>query len=177
MARDTTEKQHDEAVRVLRAEYYSGVRVIVDDAMEEIKRGGIESREGLDEYLWQSIDGSYWVIYTHANFQVIFVSDNHDAYMEDYGEPPVEGGDIKWAALAFAAMRRDVDQLVGAHDEEIEELLNPEEEEEDEDLDEAPRPREAPRATAPRRRRPPPQRRQAKAPRKKAPRKAPRRRR
>jgi hypothetical protein len=76
MARDITEQQHDEAVRVLRAEYYSAVRGIVEEALEELGRGNITGREGLDEWLWQSIDGSYWVIYTHANFQVIFVSDN-----------------------------------------------------------------------------------------------------
>jgi len=176
MARDITEKQHDEAVRVLRAEYYSAVRSIVDEALEELGRGDIDGRAGLDEYLHQSIDGSYWVIYTHANFQVIFVSDNHDAYMEEYGEPPIQGGDINWAALAFGAMQRDVQQLLNAYDDDIEALLSG-----DEDLDEA---RRRPRATAPRRRsapgRPPaeaPRRRGRPAPRKKAPRKAPRRRR
>ena len=124
MARDITEQQHDEAVRVLRAEYYQSVRAVVEEAMDEIKNGNITNAEGLDEYLWQSVDGSYWVIYTHANFQVLFVSDNHDAYMEDFGEPPVEGSDIKWAALAYAAMRRDVHELVGARDDEIEALLS-----------------------------------------------------
>lgn len=155
MSREITEKQHDEAVRVLRAEYYESVRSIVEEGMGEIKNGNIPNREGLDEYLEQSVDGSYWVIYTHANFQVLFVSDNHDAYMEDFGEPPVEGSDIKWAALAYAAMRRDIYDLIGSYDEEIEALLNPEEEEEDEELDEARR-RPAPprrRAPAPRRRR------------------------
>lgn len=168
MARDITEKQHDEAVRVLRAEYYSRVRDMVEEAKDEIKAGNIHSREELDEYVEQSIDGSYWVIYTHANRQVIFVTDNPDAYIDDFGEPPIEGGDIDWAALAYAAMRRDVYDLLDAYSDEIDELLNPEEE----DLDEARRP---PRAPAPHRRRAP--QRRAKAPRKKAPRKAPRRRR
>lgn len=150
MSREITEKQHDEAVRVLRAEYYQSVRSIVEEGMGQIKEGHITDREGLDEYLDQSVDGSYWVIYTHANFQVLFVSDNHDAYMEDFGEPPVEGSDIKWAALAYAAMRRDIYDLIGSYDEEIEALLNPEEEEEDEELDEA---RRAPARRSPRRRR------------------------
>ncbi len=131
MTRQITEKDHDEAVRVLRTEYYQEVRSIVEEAMGEIKGGNIADREGLDEYIDQSVDGSYWVIYTHANFQVIFVSDNHDAYMEDFGEPPVEGGDINWAALAYAAMRRDVSELASAHDAEIEALFDEEEEEED----------------------------------------------
>lgn len=170
MARDITEQQHDEAVRVLRAEYYSAVRDIVDDAISQLKEGQIDrSREALDEYIWQSVDGSYWVIYTHANFQVIFVSDNHDAYMDEYGEPPIQGGDINWAALAFGAMQRDVQDLLNAYDDDIEAILSGEE-----DLDEARR-RRGPRASAPPPRRRP--RRPAKAPRKKAPRKAPRRRR
>lgn len=169
-----TEKQHDDAVRVLRAEYYESVRSIVEEGMGQIKEGHILNREGLDEYIDQSVDGSHWVIYTHANFQVIFVSDNHDAYMEDFGEAPVSGNDINWAALAYAAMKRDVYDLIGAYNEEIEALLDPEEEEEEE-LDEAQRhpqrqqPREphAQQAQAPAHR---PAWPTAAAPRKKAPR-------
>lgn len=131
MAREITERQHDEAVRVLRAEYYQAVRDIVEEAMDEIKDGRIPDREGLDEYLHQSVDGSHWVIYTHANFQVIFVSDNQDAYTEDFGEAPVEGGDVNWAAMAFAAMKRDVDDLVGAREDEIDALFDEEEDDED----------------------------------------------
>lgn len=158
MARDITEKQHDEAVRVLRAEYYSAVRAIVDEAMGEMKDGTIADREALDEWIHQSVDGSYWVIYTHANMQVLFVSDNDDAYMDDFGDAPVEGGNINWAALAFAAMRRDIYNLVDAYEDEIDELLSGLVEER----------RRRPRASAPPPRRRP--RRQTKAPRKKAPR-------
>lgn len=124
MPRDITEKKHDEAVRVLRAEYYQAVRSLVDEAMSEMKSGDITDREGLDEYIHQSVDGSYWVIYTRANMQVLFVSDNDDAYMDDFGEAPVDGGNINWAALAFAAMRRDVQDLLDAYDDEIETLLS-----------------------------------------------------
>ena len=160
--REISEQQHEEAVRVLRAEYYQSVRALVDEGMNEIREGRVTSAEELNEWLEQSIDGSYWVIYTHANMQVIFVSDNDDAYMEDFGEAPVEGGNINWAALAYAAMRRDVFDLVGAYDAEIEELLSRH------DVD---APRRA-RATPGR----PPQeapRRRSSTPRKKAPRKKP----
>lgn len=126
MARQITEKDHDKAVSVLRAEYYQAVRDIVEEMMGEIKNGNINDREGLEEHVNQSVDGSYWVIYTHANFQVIFVSDNHDAYMEDFGEAPVEGSDINWAALAYSAMMRDVHELMEAYDNEIEDLLDEE---------------------------------------------------
>lgn len=117
--REISEQQHDEAVRVLRAEYYTGVRGIVEEIQQAIKDGEITDRDSLDDRLHQTIDGSYWIIYTHANHQVIFVSDNHDAYSEDFGSAPVEGDSINWAALAFAAMQRDVQELMDAEGVEI----------------------------------------------------------
>lgn len=107
-----TDEQHDDAMRVLRAEYYQGVRGISQDLANRIKAGEITERDGLEQALHESIDGSYWVIYTHANFQVLLCSDHHDEYSEQYGEAPVNGADINWAALAYAAMERDVrDQM------------------------------------------------------------------
>jgi hypothetical protein len=109
-----TEEQHDEAMRVLRAEYYQSVRGIAATLAERVKDGEITDRDGFEQAIHESVDGSYWVIYTHANFQVLLCSDNHDAYSEEYGEPPVQGDSINWAALAFAAMERDVRQQIDA---------------------------------------------------------------
>ncbi len=108
----TSEEQHDDAMRVLNAEYYEGVRGLA----QEVKN--LVENEGMDEgdALHQVVDGSYWVIYTHANFQVLMCSSNHDAYSEDFGEPPVSGSDINWAALAYAAMARDVSERLNAGD-------------------------------------------------------------
>lgn len=113
-SREISEQQHEEAMRILRAEYFQGVRSIVGELQSAIKDGEITSEDELNDRVHQNVDGSYWVIYTHANFQVLMCSDNHDAYSEEYGEAPVEGSDIKWAALAFAAMERDVRDLMGA---------------------------------------------------------------
>jgi len=111
-----TEEQHDDAMRVLRAEYYQGVRGIAETVREHIA-------EGMDEgdALHQAVDGSYWVIYTHANFQVLMCSDHHDAYSEDYGQAPVEGDTINWAALAYATLARDVNDQVAAESSDLEE--------------------------------------------------------
>lgn len=109
-----TEEQHDEAMRVLRAEYYQAVRGIVEDARQAIKDGEITDRDSLEQWMHQTIDGSYWVIYTHANMQVLFVSDNHDAHSDTYGEVPVDGGNVNWAALAFAALEQDVQEQMQA---------------------------------------------------------------
>ena len=103
-----TEEQHEEAMRVLRAEYYQGVRGIVAGLKDAIKDGEIKTEEDLERRIDEEVDGSYWVIYTHANFQVLMFSDNHDAYSEDFGEAPVSGDSIDWMRLAYAALRRDV---------------------------------------------------------------------
>ena len=107
-SKEITEKQHDEAMNVLRAEYYTGVRSIAAD----IDNQKFTSQDDYEQAIHEAVDGSYWVIYTHANFQVLLCSDNHDAYSEEYGEPPVAGSDIDWAALAFAALDKDVRQTV-----------------------------------------------------------------
>lgn len=109
-----TEAQHDEAMRVLRAEYYQSVRNITEDLARAIKDGEITDQDSMETWIHQTIDGSYWVIYTHANFQVLMCSDNDDAHGENYGEPPVDGDSINWAALAFAAMEADVRQQIDA---------------------------------------------------------------
>ena len=110
--KEISEKQHEEAMNVLRAEYYQGVRTLTADLARAIKGGEVTDQESMDDWIHQSIDGSYWIIYTHANFQVLLCSDNHDAYSEEFGEPPVTGSDINWAALAFAAMQRDLQQQI-----------------------------------------------------------------
>lgn len=126
-----TEEQHEDAMRVLRAEYYDGVRGIAESVAARVKEGQEES-----EVIHEVVDGSHWVIYTHANFQVLMCSDHHDAYSEEYGEPAVSGNDINWAALAYAAMARDVSEQVGAESR----------------VDEAPRRRRGPPPRARRRR-------------------------
>jgi hypothetical protein len=106
----TREQQHDDAMRVLRSEYYNAVLGLAQEVDDLVKNEGMDEGDALH----QVVDGSYWVIYTHANFQVLMCSDHHDAYSEDYGQAPVDGGDINWAALAFAAMSRDVSERISA---------------------------------------------------------------
>jgi hypothetical protein len=102
-----TEEQHDDAMRVLRAEYWQGVRGIAQSVADRVKEG-----EDENDVIHEEVDGSYWVIYTHANFQVLMCSDHHDAYSEDFGEPPVQDSHINWAALTYAALARDVGEQV-----------------------------------------------------------------
>lgn len=115
-SREISEQQHEDAMRVLRAEYYSGVRGIVQNLKEALVRGEIDTEDTLNDRVHQDVNGSYWIIYTHANFQVLLCSDHHDAYENNYGEAPVEGSSIKWAALAYAAMEQDVRELMEAEE-------------------------------------------------------------
>jgi hypothetical protein len=113
------EQQHEDAMRFLRQEYYGGVRGIVEDLKARVASGEIASEDDLSDAVHQEVDGSYWVIYTHANFQVLLCSDHHDAYFEEYGEAPIVDGAINWAALAFATLERDVRDLMGAEGVEV----------------------------------------------------------
>ena len=111
------ERAHDDAMRVLRAEYYGGVRGITEDLKARVASGEIASEDALNDAVHQEVDGSYWVIYTHANFQVLLCSDHHDASFEEYGEVPLAtDGNVNWAALAFAALERDVRDQMDAED-------------------------------------------------------------
>jgi hypothetical protein len=103
-------------MRVLNAEYWQGVRGLAQEVAERVRDG-----EDLSDALHEVVDGSYWVIYTHANFQVLMCSSHHDAYSEDFGEAPVSGSDINWAAAAYAAMARDVSEQVDAESSTVDE--------------------------------------------------------
>jgi hypothetical protein len=106
----TSEAEHDDAMRVLRKEYYEGVRGLAEEVSNLVNNEGMDEQDALH----QTVDGSYWVIYTHANFQVLMCSDHHDAYSEEFGEAPVSGADVNWAALAYATLARDVGDQVNA---------------------------------------------------------------
>ena len=96
-------------MRTLRAEYFQSVKSHAEEVTNLVKNEGMD----LGDALHQVVHGSYWVIYTHANFQVLMCSDHYDAYSEEFGEPAILDSDINWAALAYAAMERDVSEEVG----------------------------------------------------------------
>jgi hypothetical protein len=65
-----------EALNILRADYYTSVRATAEDMIRRIKSGEIDSAEALETDIHETADGSYWVIYTHANLQCMQASDN-----------------------------------------------------------------------------------------------------
>ena len=103
----------EDAVSVLAKEYWRAVRDIASEAAAELRAGEIVDDEGLDDWIFESVDGSEWVIYTYRNIRVLMNTDHPDAFFDDCGES-VQGQDLGSvvSALAFHAMRADVRMVV-----------------------------------------------------------------
>ena len=90
-------------------EYWNDVRLYAEEAQERAKDEDAE----VSDVLHEIVDGSSWVIYTYANKRVLDYSPNEDAYAEDFGtDGMVKGGGINWAGLAYAALYRDVSDVL-----------------------------------------------------------------
>jgi hypothetical protein len=98
----------DEAVSIIKRDYYDDVREIVENLKQAIKDGEVTDEDGAYDWLHQSIDGSARVIYTWQAKLGLLVSDNEDAYEDEIGEPApsVE-------SRMYMAMMRDVLDTIG----------------------------------------------------------------
>lgn len=56
--------------------YYQSIHSMADEIREEIRDGTIQTSDDAHERIHETIDGCYWVIYYHAQRQVLLVSDN-----------------------------------------------------------------------------------------------------
>ena len=87
-------------------DYWETVEGIAKEAKEAEARG-----EDPQDYIHESVDGSYYVIYTHANVVVLQESVNDSAAFDEMGEVALSGcnsyGEVM-ARLAYFAMRQDV---------------------------------------------------------------------
>jgi len=103
---ETEDEVIEAGERLQRARYWQTVRVIAEEALHESPG----DEEAQYEQVWQSVDGSSYVIYTHQNLDVLRYTENDDAY-EEFGELPTgEGAHRIYQLLAFSAMRADVEQ-------------------------------------------------------------------
>lgn len=111
-----SDSQVDEAKRVLRADYWTSIRSLAKGLAEEIRKGEL-APEDVEDRLHEDADGSYWTIYTHANYQAIMCSD-HDPWddVRDSGEPV--SGDVcngqPTAVLAYYCVRHDTREQLEA---------------------------------------------------------------
>lgn len=103
---------------ILRADYWSDVRGIADSVREAIKDGEVTDDSELSDRIWEECDGSARIIYTARAMEVLLISDNADAYVEEMGslEDVANGDSIRWEVLAFYAFCQDVQEEIGTID-------------------------------------------------------------
>lgn len=91
-------------------------RDIAEDAIGSMDPNDDDARETLIESLDQSVDGMDWVIYTYRAQQIVAAS-NHDGAIEDC-DPSLAfaNGSINWSAIAYFAMRAEVDDAIDQGD-------------------------------------------------------------
>jgi hypothetical protein len=100
-------------MRLTEREYYDEICTLAAEAVKEARKGtfgtGEEAREGLQEWVHETLDGHEYVIYTAQAQSVISISNNDGAYVENYGSDGlVKNGELNWSALAYAAMEADL---------------------------------------------------------------------
>jgi hypothetical protein len=119
----TADEKLENARRILRADYWSDVKLYADEIREEIASGEITDAEDAYEHLDERVDGAYRVIYTHAAMETVMWSDHDGAYFEEFGpEGAADGDQIEWSRLAYAAFRADILDNLGDLEDLIEEL-------------------------------------------------------
>lgn len=100
----------DDVTAILNRWYYSEVESIADEAIKEHP----EDEEARGEWIHETCDGHNYVIYTYKAQLVLAVSENSDAYGDEFGTEGIvcDDGSVNYSALAYMALRRDVEEAV-----------------------------------------------------------------
>ncbi len=96
-----------DAIRPIAQSYRETVNDIAKEALE------LADEEERETFVWESVDGSEWVIYYQNARAVAMVTDNLEAYEDggiDLGSLP-DGASIE-TLIAFYAMRADVCEAI-----------------------------------------------------------------
>jgi len=105
-ANEVTEADVKAAESILTMDYYNDVRSVARGLAQSMKDGEVDE---FSDALHEAVDGTQRVIYTWQARCGLLVSDNADAYIEEFGEEGVvANGAIAWERLMFAAMEADV---------------------------------------------------------------------
>ena len=103
---EVTEEDCRAAINILSQDYASDCLGVAKDLARQMKEGEVDD---FSDALHQAVDGTQRVIYTFQAKLAVILSDNGDAYFDDFGEEgAVENGAIAWERLAFVAMEKDV---------------------------------------------------------------------
>lgn len=94
-------------------EYWRQVQDMAEEAKSMTQKGefgtGETAREGLDQWLWESIDGHEFAIYTYKAKMMLTHTDNEGYSAENFGaEGLFKDGRIQWERIAFGALYGDV---------------------------------------------------------------------
>ncbi len=98
-----TENEVQAALSVIQRDYYADVRDIAENY--KLERTGNEEKDY--ELLRQLVDGSSRVVYTYQAKLGLLVSENEEAYQDEYGEAP---GSVE--AQMFVALLADVQEYL-----------------------------------------------------------------
>jgi hypothetical protein len=106
---------YEDAIGVLRSEYYTDVKDMARELVKSCREGEIEDQDALQDRIHEDVDGSQWVIYTARAQVVMLVSDNDGAGPDECGAGGFEWKDgVPWSQLAYFAMRADLVEQIEA---------------------------------------------------------------
>jgi hypothetical protein len=105
-----TESELDNARGVLRKDYWDDVLSLAAEARAQIIKGNLQTRDAVDEWVWQAVDGHERIIYTHKAIEtLLFCEGEEDAIEEGLLDlSTVKSPSQIYCALAFYGMRGDV---------------------------------------------------------------------
>ena len=98
-------------------DYWNTIKSIAPDAREEYPRHCDRlichvSDDARSEYIWETVDGSEWIIYFANNETVLSATNNHDA-IDDVGIEATTDWKQTRMTCAFYAMLQDVNDEMG----------------------------------------------------------------
>lgn len=103
---EVTEEDCRAAVNILSQDYASDCLGVAKDLARQMKDGEVDD---FQDALHQAVEGTQRTIYTFQAKLAVILSDNGDAYFDEFGEEgAVEKSGIQWERLAFVAMQQDV---------------------------------------------------------------------
>ena len=91
-------------------DYWKSVKDIATEAQEE--HPNPDDDDNRYEYIWETVDGSEWIIYYANNETVLSATNNHDA-IDDVGLEATTDWKQSRMTCAFYAMVQDVNDEIG----------------------------------------------------------------
>lgn len=109
-----TETDREEALTILRRDYWSDVRSHATEVKRAIKRGEIETVDQIEEYVHQSVEGDQRVIYTARAIEtILFAESAEDDAIEACALETLKTPEEIYTCIAYWGLRGDVLRQLG----------------------------------------------------------------